>query len=1044
MHPRPRSWPALDICWKCQWRLTPQHYRLGQSPVARYAITSAAGRRALHSSQLRFQSAVTISNTDTAFDPTALQMTPPIRIRKRLEQFQQELGGPDQETLKAFGNYPKDDGETINDVSVLNYCSKADEENREHQVEGEDDFDGDDLITIGLFLKPGDVVELSQPNREPVLGVFVQQLGMDSQFYSSNGRWCHSRLVDVSFAIPKAIDPMLVQPLVPYMPTDILTASSKGEVQVPRDIGAPVMQILAHIGEEAERIYRKNAPVLDTAYSLLADKSRTRMMNLKQISKALLGTHDQSWSPSPAALLAVRKSLHHNQFHFGSDKRSQRLTNVFAIRPTDDVAVIETVQDWIREYDEVQAAAISNHSHSLDKSTTGTRNVTQFLVKARRLIAISRRYRDPTFNVVGPLKSPKHAPDQAAPPRVTYGETFSSSDKQIITFLHAWVLQNQFGKMSSLHACCISLLRATGCYQGKTIRLPQDETAERISTMTGHLFLQEIGVLTPYEDRTIYDEQLMLPSVRLSRNLELLITKAELVRKSPDFHDSMAFLRHDWGSMTVYCIDDVGAKEIDDGVSIAKVPGKPDEYWVHVHVANPTAFFGKSHVLSGLAAHMTESVYTPQRAFPMLPKWASQNYFSLDRNRPVLTFSSRIDLAGNMLETKVQSGIIRNIVSITPSEVSEYLGEGNQVANETTMLVVGGEVPSPTAPRKRPELSPGDIQGLRDLYTAARVMWNRRKAAGGLKAFYGNASTVQVFENDGQAGLAWTPPSIDRFRLIQADPIIQFQGRSAKYMTEQEIDSSNITEELMLFAGQSAAAWCAERNIPAMYRGSVETPGVDDLTLEELQKQVVFPYLQKHGALSWTLGSRYSMALGKGIAHSSPLPHKIIGAKSYLKVTSPLRRFSDMIAHWQIEAALKYEARTKQKLNADIVSEILPFSKEQMQESIIALSPREKIISKTKADSVKFWTAQALMRAFYFKEAHLPDTMTVWIRDLKPESPTIPGLLSEYSIPIAMTRPEDGSEVKRGDKWEAKIGSIDVFYRIITMRPIRLLEREEE
>jgi hypothetical protein len=983
-----------------------------------------------------------------AFDPTLDAQSLPIRERLKLKQ--EELGGPDEETLSAFGNYPTGD-EMINGMSKLSYSAKADESSRGIEEEGDEDLGVDDLITIGIFLKPGDVVELSMPGREPVLAVFVQQIGVMSQFFSVNGKWCHTRLSTVSFAIPGAMDPTLVQRIIPYMPTDVYKADPKGDVHVPREAVLPIIKLLETITKEAERTYRQNAPVLDTAYSVLADKTRTRMMTLNQIAKTLLGKNDSAWKPSPAALLAVRKALLHNEFRFGSDHRSQRLTNVFAIRPVNDVQAIETVQDWVREYNEDQVLLLANTAkrgkRTSQKLSVGGQNIANFVEKARRLIAMSRQQREPNNGFVGPSKTTFPISDNSLATRTTYGEEFNSADKQIIIFMQSWVLQSQFTKMSSFYACCVSILRATGCYEGETrpVQLPgQDLDRERVYVPSGHLFLQEIGVLTPYEDRTIYDEQLMLPSVRLSRNLELLVTKAELTRRSPDFRDSMADLRRDWSTTTVFCIDGEGAKEIDDGISIESVSGKESGFWVHVHVANPTAFFNKTHVLSGLAAHMTESVYTPQGAFPMLPKWASEDYFSLDRNRPVLTFSTKIDLQGHVLETKIQPGIVHKIISITPEEVSEYLGEkGKDVVSET--IIVGGEAPSTGVSRVRPELAPGEIQELRQLYSAALSMWKMRKAAGGIKIGAGEVN-VRLFEKSGAPGIAWTPPSVDRARTILGDPIIEVVAHAAQGSAQQEIDSSNITEETMLLACQTAASWCGERNIPAMYRGTVETPDATGQSLEQFQEQVVFPALQKHGSISRGLGYRYLKTLGRSIAHSSPLPHRMIGTKAYLKVTSPLRRFSDMIAHWQIEAALRYEARTGNKFDANAITTadrpVLPFSREQMQESIMTLSPREKIIAGTKRQSVQFWVVLAFMRAFYYKEATLPKTFKIWVRDVQEGSRVAPGLLSDYSIKCNILR-VPGQELEVGDEWEAKIYSVDVYQRSIFMEPIRLLQRED-
>ena len=964
-------------------------------------------------------------------EPSLLPRPEGVAIREYLEQWQQQFGGPTEEVLSAFENHPERE-DIQNGLSKLSSAFKADEDARENEWDAAEEDEGEEVITIGLFLKPGDVVELSQPGREPVLAVFVQQLNNDSQFFSVNGRWTHSTISRVSFAIQGCIDPALLQPLIPFLPTDPGAANPKGEVHVPRDFAAPVIASLENMTEEAEKIYRKNAPVLDTAYDILADKTRTRMMTLTQIAKFLLARGSPDWVPPPAALLAVRKALNHNEFRFRSDGRNHRLTNMFAIRPKTDVEVVETVHEWIREYREYLALSVNSPSEAKRSRTDGATHIIDFLAKAGRLISASRKLREPTYGGLGPSKTPA-TQNGSSNLHVTWGEPFTSADKQIINFLQAWVLTGQFTGMAGLHAACASLISASGFYGSDVFgdTGSPDDTLSNIKRATGLLFLQEIGVISPHDNRAIYDEQLMLPTVRLSRNLELLNTKAELTRRNPDFRDSMANLRRDWGSTTVYCIDDVGAQEIDDGISIERVKDASSEFWIHVHVANPTAFFDKTHTLSGLAAHMTESVYTPERSFPMLPTWASQGHFSLDRGRPVITFSTRIDGAGSKLETKIQHGFIQNIVSITPSELATLMGDHS--TTNTRRIVVGGVVPRGSE-RPPPSVSPSQLEELRDLYTAAQALWAARKAAGGVRFGSSNVN-ARVFESATQGGLSWNAPSLDRARYIQGDPIIEVTNSIPEGFMQLTIGPKNIVEEMMMLAGQAAAAWCTERHIPVMYRGTIEPPS-GDLDPKELQNLVQAHY-EEHGKVRLDLTARWFKALGMAVAHSSPLPHKIIGVPGYIKVTSPLRRFSDMIAHWQIEAAVRWETQSGRKFDGTQASsyKALPFSQRQMQESIVTLSPRERIITLAKRHSTRFWVAQAIHRALKYKEAALPDSFKFWARRVRPGRYAL-GDIPEYGLQAVLS-----GDYKEGDEWEVALDRVDLFTRLIYVKPIRLLDR---
>jgi len=989
----------------------------------------------------RSQLSTTTTTSPPPFDPSLLPRPEHISIREHLEKWQDQYGGPTEEALSGFQNHPAH-GDIQNSLSKLTSAFKADEDAKPSEWAGaeEDEGEGGDLITIGLFLKPGDVVELSQPDCEPVLAVFVQQLENESQFFSVNGRWTHSMLSKVSFAIQGCIDPSLVLPLVPFLPTSPSKANPKGEVHVPRELATPITETLEDMTKEAETIYRDNASILDTAYETLADKEKIKIMTLTQIARHLLGRGESAWVPSSAALLAVRKALNHNEFRFRSDSRSHRLTNSFAIRPKDDVKVVETVHGWIRDYREYLALSANRPANAKNARTKGALHITAFLEKARRLIIASRKHREPNTGGVGPWTG---SSTHAGAPHLNskLDEPFTETDKKIISFLQAWVLTGQFTGMAGLHAACASLVLASECYGPGVIHDAgtSDEALSSIKPATGFLLLQEIGVLLPYENRAIYDEHLMLPIVRLSRNLELLNEKAELTRRNPDFRDSMGHLRRDWGSTTIYCIDDAGAHEIDDGISIERIPDTDSEFWIHVHVANPTAFFDKTHTLSGLAAHMTETVYTPERFFPMLPEWANQEHFSLKRNRPVITFSSRINRTGNVLERKVQHGIIQNVLSITYSQVAKLLGDDSTV--ETRTLVVGGNVPH-RKPPKLPDLSPVQLEDLNDLYTAAKALWEARKAAGGVRFSTGNTS-VRVWENPSQDGLVWRAPSVDQARVIRGDPIIELTNTIPKGFIQLDIGPKNIVEEMMLLACQTAAIWCTERHIPVMYRGTIEPPSGEELSTEELQRLIQLHY-ERHGKVPLDLAARCQKALGRAIAHFSPLPHKIIGVPSYVKVTSPLRRFSDMIAHWQIEAAIRYEAQTGMKFDATAASatsrSVLPFSQWQMRESIVTLSPRERIISMAKRDSVNFWSAQAFLRAFKYKQAALPDTFRFWAQSVKDGRGAF-GRLPEYGIKAFIT---DDNDVQVGDEWDVVLDRIDMFSRSIFVRPVRLTSRVGE
>ncbi|KAI7029740.1 hypothetical protein KC352_g47649, partial [Hortaea werneckii] len=117
---------------------------------------------------------------------------------------------------------------------------------------------------------------------------------------------------------------------------------------------------------------------------------------------------------------------------------------------------------------------------------------------------------------------------------------------------------------------------------------------------------------------------------------------------------------------------------------------------------------------------------------------------------------------------------------------------------------------------------------------------------------------------------------------------------------------------------------------------------------------------EKKGEYPMHLGLRYLETFGSTELRTKPFKHKVLGMDAYGKVTSPLRRYGDMITHWQIEGALREEARTGQSLittNPNASRAFLPFSEPALNMILVGLQPRENIILRAKQYAENFWMA---------------------------------------------------------------------------------------
>lgn len=934
------------------------------------------------------------------------------------------------------------------------------------------------------FLHSGDLVELEYPSseRESVIAVFVRRLGNHAgfgQFFTMAGRWLHLSVKVPQYSIPGFISEKELEPIIKYLPV-INTASDLTELQskaivedlsVPRPVAAPLVAKLQAFYTEAQEVYRRNANALDNAHNLLAHETDLRYGSLESAAMALLKLPADKLPLT--ALFTVRKALTNGGFAFNIDRRSHRITGYMQIRSKEQVRMVEQVRDWIRQWqdDMARAPGMSEQKAARRNLTKGARILHNFVEKAKQIVQKQRHNRQPTSAYsVGPSRTRLPLTDDEHGCIKTEVELqFTEEEQEVIRFMEAWCCSLMFHGLPRILSLPPLILHATGLYNDiDGVQLPLGPAA-------GFLFLQEIGVVIPYENRVRFDQHLLLPSSQHSKPLQNLMASLVAMRDNHNFRDSMHQLRHDWGSLPVYCVDDASAKEIDDGISVEKAGIGPDGeemYWLHMHIANPTAFFARDHPLAKMARHMGETVYMPERTYMMLPRWATQRHFSLSPNRPCLTFSAKLDSQGNRVDYKIQPGIVRNVIQLTYDEIDEVLGAAQDQKSDEVLITVGGTPPRPNARRGRVSgLSREEVEGIQAIYRLSSLRSNARRRQGGI-FFNADRAKASVWQRAKQAGLSWDHPYRKGSRTVYGDPIVQVRTSALKnWFGNKDSMATTFVSEAMLLSSEIAASYCADRKIPIIFRGSERNLYASTDVEQPLKAAVAQEMLNKGEDLPMHLGLPYVQSLGSTVLRTTPLKHNLLGMDRYAKVTSPLRRYGDMIIHWQIEAALLHEAETGQSLVvapddhktvATSDRSFLPFSTPVLDTIMLGLQPREKMILHAKSFSESFWQIYTLFHKQRFgagtPEGSLGDllkqvdptsdgeTVKLYIQS-RPEATTrghISGIVVALGLQATMTRPElDGlEEARQGDFWECKVGQTDVFNRTWMLTPLRLIARD--
>jgi hypothetical protein len=170
-----------------------------------------------------------------------------------------------------------------------------------------------------------------------------------------------------------------------------------------------------------------------------------------------------------------------------------------------------------------------------------------------------------------------------------------------------------------------------------------------------------------------------------------------------------------------------------------------------------------------------------------------------------------------------------------------------------------------------------------------------------------------------------------------------------------------LVQEFMLLAGRVSGMFCAERGIPAPFRGAAR-PFIpsSSLAVGETSDEVLTRILAERNPSTFASDPFKVLPLGIAFAGSppsiKPVDHWLLGLSAkdggYMRGTSPLRRYGDMLSHWQIKAALLPGATTH----------TLPFSAEEMSAQLLATDERDRLIRNISKAANTYWISAFLGR----------------------------------------------------------------------------------
>ena len=321
--------------------------------------------------------------------------------------------------------------------------------------------------------------------------------------------------------------------------------------------------------------------------------------------------------------------------------------------------------------------------------------------------------------------------------------------------------------------------------------------------------------------------------------------------------------RTDFRDVKMVTIDGEDAKDLDDAVSIEKLPN--GNFKLGVHIADVTNYVREKDPLDTEALKRGTSVYLIDRVIPMLPKKLSNGICSLNPQVDRLTLSCimTIDKTGKVVEHSIHEGIIRTNERMTYTDVTKIL-----VDKDEELI-------------KKYDYLYEDFKAMEELATILRSKRMKRGA-------------------------------VD-FDFEEAKITLNSLGKPIEIKPYPREIANRLIEEFMLVCNETVAEYMYWTNLPFVYRVH-ENPDEEKLTKfrefiynlgysmkwsQEVHPRALQEVLEKvKGKKEETVVSTLLLrSMMKARYSPESLGHFGLAARYYCHFTSPIRRYPDLQIH---------------------------------------------------------------------------------------------------------------------------------------------------
>ncbi|TID30297.1 hypothetical protein CANINC_001177 [Pichia inconspicua] len=375
----------------------------------------------------------------------------------------------------------------------------------------------------------------------------------------------------------------------------------------------------------------------------------------------------------------------------------------------------------------------------------------------------------------------------------------------------------------------------------------------------------------------------------------------------------------------VYCIDSKDPLEIDDGISIKALNDK--EYLVSTFVADPSSYLNPNSLISRIAFERGLTLYLPElsgtNSVSLLLTGFSEStqlgYCAKQTRTLKISFKYNCETKQVIeLDDKeiISFGLASNFIKIDYDSVNDILLDKPSALETVKSCIQSSKI-----------MVEQVVEDLKSLSKVSRCL-NEVAMSNGRVGLFDQTNYKKEIEHiseskDKQIQLTFK----DTYNDDTVDSLMN------------EAKSEELVSEIMVMANNIAGKFFAKHNIPAIYK--IQTK----LEMSPEIKQFADEITTKKNS-SFKELTLYQEYLTKSTIAPFPYKHEFLNIDHYATVTSPLRRFWDLINHWQLHAFLS----TGKPM----------FDQQQMNYMALHLKYKDEINTKFSNKVRAFYTFKAL------------------------------------------------------------------------------------